>query len=202
MKTLRLWAVAPMAALVLSAAASAQTCGSACGAGCGNGCGAYGAGGPRQYSLSDSYHDNRIWPRQYVAPSRRGICQAFELQAANGWRLHNLLGKYHFDQQGIELSEAGKLKVQWILTQAPQHRRTIFVERGVDVSQTAERISSVQELASNVAAGPVDVQETLLHDEGRPAATVDAMFTGFRANSLPPVLPPSSGGSGSDSSGQ
>jgi hypothetical protein len=48
-------------------------------------------------------------------------------------------------------------------------------------------------LASNFNPGgaPVDVQETYMLDEGRPAATVDAVFTGFSANQPAPMLPAS-----------
>jgi len=195
MKIPRLAAIAPLAALAIVSLASAQHCGQGCNSGCNSGCGAgLGAGHGSGYSYHDAYWDNRIWPKQYVGPSRRSICQAYERQLANGWRKQNILGKYHFDQEGVKLTEAGRLKVQWIMTQAPPQRRTIFVEHGVDLDQTAVRVAAVQDLATTLAGGPADIQETYLRDEGRSAAAVDAMFTGFRAGSLPPVLPQSGGG--------
>jgi hypothetical protein len=130
-----------------------------------------------------------------VQPARRGICQSFDLMTVNGWRKNNLLGKFDFDAEGDSMSDAGRLRVQWILTQAPPNRRTIFVERGVDEAATAVRIEAVQTLAAALrpSVGPVDIQETHLRDEGRPATMVDAMLTGFSANQMPPVLPESSG---------
>jgi hypothetical protein len=139
------------------------------------------------------FYDNLMWPQQYIGPSRRGICQSFDLMVANGWRRHNLLGRHHFELNSTELSEAGRLKVQWILTQAPPSRRTIYIERTVDAEQTAARLESVQQLASELSSGAApDVRETYVRDHGHPASSVDAVFTGFRANQMTPMLPPSS----------
>jgi hypothetical protein len=147
-----------------------------------------------------------MWPKQYVHPSRRGICAAFAIQANNGWRRNNLLGKYHFDAEGGELSDAGKAKVDWILTQAPPQRRTIFVERATEPDQTANRIQAVQTLASSGPSqgGPIDVRESNLREIPHPAGAVDAVFTGFSTNQMPPVLPQgdSSSSSSGSSSGQ
>jgi hypothetical protein len=192
MKTEYLRALVPLAALVAATTAQAQHCGS---------CTPGAASSPRLEAAKASYHESSMWPRQYVMPARRGICQSYDVMIANGWRRHNLLTKYHFNPENTELSEAGKLKVEWTLTQAPAQRRTLYVERGVDEAQTAERIEAVQSLAGNMnpSPGPADVQETHIRDEGHPAGAVDAMFTGFRAGQAPPVLPQATaGGSGAE----
>ena len=194
MKKLALWTLAPLAAALSVGSAQAQQCSNKCG---------YGHYGPTSNyyeTFEDSYIDNLRWPRQYVHPARRGICQSFAMMADNGWRRNNLLGKYHFTPEEEQLSDAGKAKVEWILTQAPAQRRTIFVERTADAQQTADRIQSVQDLAANGAAGPADVQETHIRDEGHPAGAVDAVFTGFSANQMPPMLPESDSSSSSGSS--
>jgi hypothetical protein len=139
-----------------------------------------------------AFHDNAMWPQQYIGPSRRGICQSFDLMVANGWRRHNLLGQHHFERNGNQLSEAGRLKVQWILTQAPSTHRTIFIERTANAEQTAERIEAVQLLAADLSTGAAaEVRETYVRDHGHPAASVDAVFTGFHSNQRAPMLPPS-----------
>jgi hypothetical protein len=196
MMKLSLCALVPLASLLAASAASAQQCGSACSQCRGGYAPSYGQ------AYHDTYYDSAIWPRQYMAPSRRGICQAFELTVANGWRRNNLLGKYDFAPNGEGLSEAGRLRVQWILANAPPQRRTIFVQRGVDAKQTADRVEAVQLLAANFnpAVGPINVQETYLQDDGRPAAAVDAVFTGFSANQPLPVLPASTSNSTSEGS--
>ncbi len=197
MKTLPLWAAAPLAAILVAGAARAQQCGRM-NCPCDSGCQATYLG-----ATDEAFKDNLRWPHQYVWPSRRGICQSFAIMANNGWRRQNLLGQYHFDPETGELSTAGRVKVQWILTQAPPQRRTIYVERTLDQQQTAGRVEAVQNLASSTttAEGPVDVQETLLHDDGRPAAAIDAVFTGFTTNQKPPVLPDAESASDSTSSG-
>jgi hypothetical protein len=182
MKMLAVWAVMPLALLSAAVAIGAQPCTPPCGYQCrakhGDDCEA-------------AFHQNNMWPDQYIGPSRRAICQSFDLMTRNGWRRHNLLGPAHFDRTGKELSEAGRLKVQWILTQAPASRRTIFIERTNDAEVMAQRLESVQTIASNLSSGAADVQETDLRDWGRPAAAVDAVFTGFSANQMIPALPPS-----------
>jgi hypothetical protein len=187
-----------LAALVAASSAIAQQCPSpaACGCKCGPG---YEAQGD---DCEAAYIDNAIWPRQYINPARRGICQATELMTRNGWRRQNLLGKYHFDESGEKLSEAGRLKVDWILTQAPAQRRTIYIQRSPEAEQTARRIEVVQQLVTNAtsAGGPAEVQETNIRDEGHPAAAVDAVFTGFSQNQPTPKLMSSGGSSGSMSS--
>ena len=195
MKKLALWSLAPLAAALAVGSAHAQNCGNRCGGG------HYGPTSTYFETFEDSYIENLRWPKQYVHPARRGICQSFATMADNGWRRNNLLGKYHFAPEDEQLSDAGKAKVEWILTQAPPQRRTIFVERTTDAQRTADRVQSVQDLAANTnsAKGPADVQETDIRDEGHPAGSVDAVFTGFSANQMPPVLPDSSGGSSSDS---
>jgi hypothetical protein len=156
-----------------------------------------GACGPTMKdSCEEAYYQNSIWPRQYIAPSRRGICQSFDLMVENGWRRHNVLGRYHFDPNTGELSEAGRLKVEWILTQSAPNRRTIYIERTINQEQTAQRMESVQALAADLSSGAADVRETYVRDHGHRASSVDAVFTGFGAAQMIPALPPSTSGGG------
>ncbi|MEM9657727.1 MAG: hypothetical protein AAF961_05130 [Planctomycetota bacterium] len=173
---------AAMAVVFLAIPAAAQTCST-------GGCAPYGAvyGGyapTAGESCKNAFWQNMIWPKQYVRPARRGICQSFETMVNNGWRRQNLLDQYHFEADGAELSEAGQLKARWILTQAPAQRRNIFVGHGVDAAQTADRIGKVHEYAATLGphAAPASVQETHIRDHGRPAGAVDNMFTDFAGN--------------------
>ena len=205
-----LFALAPLAVLFSAAAVRAQNY-----AGCASQCSQcsrcsqcqsqyFSPCAINQTKYEDSIYMNQIWPRQYMAPARRGICQTFALMTSSGWQRNNLLGKYDFDPKGEGLSEAGRLHVEWILTQAPQQRRTIFVQRGADQQETAQRVEAVQTLASNMypSTGPADVRETLMQEYTRPASSVDAVFTGFSANQPVPMLPQSSAtGSGASSTG-
>lgn len=147
---------------------------------------------------------NQMWPSQYIPAARRSVLGVYEVMVNNGWRRQNLLGAYHFDPDTNELTEAGKLKVRWILSQNPLHRRSIFVERGLDLSNTAARVASINAWTSTMSpsVGVVDVNDTHIIAEGHPAGTVDHIFVGFQTNQRPPVLPASDSSSSSSGSTQ
>lgn len=147
------------------------------------------------------YCANSNWPRYYIPPARCAVNNAYSAMIANGWRRQNLLGDYHFDPDTNELTKAGKLKAKWVLTQAPQDYRSIYVQRGEDESTTASRIAAVHSWASNQSSvsEPVMVNDTHIVSEGHPAGAVDNVFVGFQTNQPAPILPAASG-SGSSSS--
>ena len=120
----------------------------------------------------------------------------------NGWRRQNLLGDYHFNEDTNELTQAGKLKVNWVLSQAPPQRRSIYVQRGSNIEETGSRVAAVHEFTSNMSpsVGAVDVNDTHIVAEGHSAGAVDHLFIGFQANQPPPVLTSDSGATGSSQS--
>ena len=142
------------------------------------------------------YDANVQWPRHYIPPARRSVCATYAAMVNNGWRRQNLLGDYHFDKESNELTSAGKLKVNWILSQAPVQHRNVFVQRGAEELQTTARIASVHDYAGNMSpsVGQVDVNDTHIVAEGHSDSSVDSVFVGYEANRLPPVLPASSSG--------
>lgn len=150
--------------------------------------------------FKSGYVANVVWPRQFVPASRRPICQAYAAMVNNGWRRQNLLGDYHFDPDTQELTRAGELKLQWILTQAPVNRRDVYVQRGENVAETATRIATVHGYTARMspAVGAVRVNDTHIVAEGHSAGSVDNMFIGFQTNQPPPVLPASTGSSVSE----
>jgi hypothetical protein len=85
------------------------------------------------------------------------------------------------------------LKSKWILTQAPQDRRTIYIQRGENQSETASRLAAVHAWAGNQSPvmEPVHVNDTHIVAEGHTAGSVDSIFVGFQANQPAPVLTPS-----------
>lgn len=157
-------------------------------------------------SPSEAFHAaycaNVNWPKLYIPAARSSVCQTYNAMINNGWRRQNLLGDYHFNPDTNELTDAGKLKVNWILTQAPAHRRNVYVQRGFSEEQTAERIAAVQSNAAgkSPAIGPVNVNDTHIVAEGNLASTVDSVFVGYQSNRPAPVLP-SSSSSASSSAG-
>lgn len=188
MKSLSLTALAVVILAACSPSAKAQP-------GCGS------------YTVCDyykaGYHANVMWPRQFIPAARRGICETYAVMANNGWRRQNLLGDYHFEGESNKLTRAGEMKVNWILTQAPVHRRTIYVQRAASESQTSQRLASVENYGSTLSptiAG-VDVMDTHIVAEGHRASTVDSIFVGYQENRPAPVLPAATSSSSSSTGG-
>jgi hypothetical protein len=153
----------------------------------------YGFYGPDSFVryVRNGYCANDQWPWPYLCPDRAAVREPFAMMVDNGWRRQNLLGPHHFDATKGTLTTAGELKVHWIMTQAPPERRSIFVERSLDASVTAERVEAARDYAARVAADgrTPQVGDTHLVSEGRPAAAVDAVYTRFNESMKPPVLP-------------
>ncbi|MCA9260216.1 MAG: hypothetical protein KDA61_13485 [Planctomycetales bacterium] len=186
MKTIGRCAVALTASLALVSLAHAQQCSSSA---CGH--------SDCREEFWNSYMQGAMWPTQYVQAPRNSICSTFEIMARNGWRRQNLLGQYHFKAGTGELTDAGRLKAHWVLTQAPVERRTVFIERAPSDEETAKRVAAVQDWSSGNARfdGKASISETDIVDVGRPAQAVDAVFTGWAANQPAPILPPNGGSS-------
>lgn len=141
--------------------------------------------------FKQSFFDNLMWPSQYIYAARTGVKQPFAVMVNNGWRRQCLLGPHHFDEQNEALSESGRLKTEWILTQAPPNRRNIYVQQGRNESQTNVRVQAVHEFAAAdlPQVVPGSVTPTMLRERGRPAAIIDQAFTGFAENQPVPMLP-------------
>ena len=69
---------------------------------------------------------------------------------ANGWRRQNMLGEFHFEPATGQLTEAGRLKVRWILTACPEQHRLIYVHTAERDEETSARIAAVQQLAAQI----------------------------------------------------
>jgi hypothetical protein len=169
------------------------------------------AAAPRSVQAQNWYHQlsadihvgfwrNMCWPKPFVYADRQAAFAPMHVMAANGWRRNNLLGAHHFDRvdrdgSQLQLNMAGRLRVQWILTQAPVHRRNVFVERDLDPEITGRRIEAVQTFAGTFAPeAAANVYDTHLRSEGRPARDVDWTNSQFWANAPVPALPEDTGG--------
>lgn len=148
--------------------------------------------------IKHGYHMNQQWPWPYVCPDRIAVQEPFCIMVNNGWRRQNLLGAHHFNPDTNQLNAAGQLKVQWIMTQAPPDRRSIFVERALDTKLNTQRLAAIREYATQVATDGrmPQVAETSLMSEGRPAAVVDATNVKFQQAMPAPVLPAAQSTSG------
>lgn len=141
--------------------------------------------------MKQTYRENHMWPWPYQCADRLAVHEPFCIMVNNGWRRQNLLGAHHFIPGTNQLSTAGQLRVQWILTQSPPDRRSIFIERALDPVTNSERLAAVRNYGTKVSTDGQEplVAETNLMSEGRPASVVDATNVNFLKNMPPPVLP-------------
>jgi hypothetical protein len=138
------------------------------------------------------------WPDQYLCQDRQAVAAPFDIMIANGWQRQNTLGDHHFDSSTGLLNEAGRLKVQWILLEAPVMHREIFVHRSLNSQVMAMRMQSVQELAAELAA-PGTTPAVMTTDIDPPSARgdwIDASMLKYQKSSPDPRVPKS------DNSGQ
>jgi len=153
-------------------------------------------------SVVQDTKNRNSWPYPFICADRAAVPAPYAVMVANGWRRQNMLGEYHFEPGTAKLTEAGRLKVRWILTVGPQQHRLIYVHRAETDDETSARMATVLLLASKIT--PYDlppVLATSISDEGWPADQIDLVGRKFRDATPPPTLPPLSGGSSSPSSG-
>ena len=141
---------------------------------------------------------NKMWPEPFIHEDRAVQRQPWAVMIDRGWQLQNTLGDFHFDRETHQLTTAGQHKVRWIVTQAPIHRRTVFVQRAATADITATRLDAVQRsVAGTLTQGPLpEVVQSDLAPPGAPADIIDRIYRGRDASQPAPVLPTASGGSG------
>jgi hypothetical protein len=144
----------------------------------------------------------QCWPEPFVGPDRAAARAPYAVMVANGWQRQNMLGEYHFEAGTGQLTEAGKLKLRWILTAAPQQHRGVFVHRANTDEETMARMAAVYRLASQIAPNDLpSVQPTSISDDGWPADQVEMIGRKFQATTPPPRLPAPASSSTSSGTG-
>jgi hypothetical protein len=144
----------------------------------------------------------QCWPAPFDAGDRVAARTPFAMMVANGWRRQNMLGEFHFEPGTGQLTEAGRLKVRWILTAGPEQHRLIYVHTAESNQETSARLAAVQQLASQISpANLPPVLATSISDEGWSANQVDAIQRKYIAAQPSPRLPMPSANTGSTPSG-
>ncbi len=127
-------------------------------------------------SIARDTKRRNCWPAPFVYADRDMYHQAMSVQITAGWERQNLLSDFHFLPGGVELTEAGRMRVQWILREAPEARRQIYVHRGDSPQETAVRMQTVQRLVDKSAyITNVPILESTRTDEGWPADRIDTV---------------------------
>ncbi len=110
---------------------------------------------PWLHKASVDKQRNNAWPQPFRGADAASVVAPFEVMKNNGWREHNTLGSLVFNNEH-DLTEAGALKIEWILTQAPVSQRVIYVKSGRTQAETDTRVESVQLAVSQlVPTGPL-----------------------------------------------
>ena len=137
---------------------------------------------------------NNCWPKPFVEPDRQAVRVPLAMMVDAGWQRQNILGRYHFEPETGKLTEAGELKVQWIVQQLPARHRTILVTQAATPSETAARLAAVKEAAAEMTVdGKLpEVIESNLEPPGSSASYVDAVERKFQAAMPEPKLPQAS----------
>ncbi len=140
----------------------------------------------------------QCWPKPFDCPDRQAVRAPFAQMIENGWMAQNTLGQHHFEQGTGRLTESGRLKVRWIATQVPQHRRCVLVEEGASEEETAARLQAVQEVLSRLAGSDqLPVMTTQRPAPVFPAYHVDLIGRKYIDTMPPPKLPSGEKNSGS-----
>jgi len=149
------------------------------------------------------FHRNNAWPEPFLSADRAVTREYFCIQVNNGWKMQNTIGTFLFNPETQELNRAGELQVKWIVTQAPIHRRAVFVLVGETPEDTQRRVLSVQNYISRIMpAGhlpPVMITNT--QPEGASGAYFDAINNAMMQSIPAPRLPAAAGSSSSGGAG-
>ncbi|MFZ5832909.1 MAG: hypothetical protein ACOY3P_22710 [Planctomycetota bacterium] len=131
------------------------------------------------------------WPKPFACQDRQAVRAPFVTMVANGWERQNMLSDYHFEMGTGTLTEAGRLKIEWILFEAPEQHRQVFVRRSINAEEMASRMANVHEyIAQLMPQGDIPpIFESTMPNPGWPAERVDRVGRKFYEVGPPPSLP-------------
>ncbi len=144
-------------------------------------------------SVPRDFHRNNAWPEPFVFKDEDAARAPFAVMIQNGWRRQNTLGPEHFDPRTGQLNDAGRLRVEWIATRAPEQHRMIFVQGTGDPEVTHLRMNNVRTVSAQMSpTRPADVMETETSPAGWPADYIDSIYRKSYETIPAPRLPEAS----------
>jgi hypothetical protein len=104
------------------------------------------------------------------------------------------------------LTEAGKLKIRWIIIEAPEQHREVYVHIGQTNDETQARLATVTAQAASLAPqGEMpSIMQTSISDESYPADRTNRLnnlYKSMNGVQVPYLPPPNGQGGGSSTSG-
>jgi hypothetical protein len=133
---------------------------------------------------------NNAWYEPFNQVDREALQTPQQLMIDKGWQLQNTISDQLFNADTQELTHAGEMKVQWILTQMPARRRAVFVLRGSTPDITETRLKSVEKTAAGVVGGAstlIAVTDVIPRDGS--ASYYERMTISYESSTPPPRLP-------------
>ena len=123
------------------------------------------------------FHRNNNWPQPFSSVDRRATRAPFTAMVASGWRRQNTLGMHYFDRETQALNEAGERRLHWIMTNAPDQYRTVYVAQSHLAEESEKRIDSVQTILAKQLPGESlpPVIPVTLEPRGWPAEYIDTI---------------------------
>jgi hypothetical protein len=137
-------------------------------------------------------HRNRVnvWPEPFNLPDREAVRNPFRIMADNGWKLQNTFGDHLFSVETNELTYAGEMKLHWLLTQLPPHRRHVYVLEADDQPATAARVASIHRNMAEISPGAAcTVQTTRIVPPSGDGSYLDNLDQTYRSSMPLPRLP-------------
>mgnify|MGYP005842615955 CR=1 FL=1 len=103
------------------------------------------------YRVHIDWHRMNCWPEPFVSQDRTLVTVPLIAMTDRGWQLQNTLNDHFFDPEEQRLTRAGQIKLRWIATQAPLHRRAVYVLRGSSDQATQARVASIQKYLDDIS---------------------------------------------------
>lgn len=137
------------------------------------------------------FHRSNCWGEPFNTVDRNATRTPFSAMIRSGWQTQNTLGLHYFDRETHALNEAGQRKLFWILNNAPDQFRTIYVSQSVDREQSEKRVDSVQQNLAQMTPGQAlpPVIPVAVEPRGWPAEYIDHIDRRATASIPDPRLP-------------
>jgi hypothetical protein len=137
------------------------------------------------------FHRNNCWDEPFTSIDRRAARVPFVNMVHSGWRTQNTLGQHYFHPETQVLNEAGERKLYWIVTNAPEQYRTIYVAGTHESGVVEQRVDAVQQaLVKLVPDQPLPAVIPAKNEpRGWPAEYIDTIDRKVHASIPNPRLP-------------
>lgn len=108
-----------------------------------------------------NYQRTRHWPEPFNYADRQAVRAPWAIMEHNGWRAQNTFTEELFNTDA-ELTEAGRRKLAWIATQAPEERRVVYVLATADRAASQARAHSMRNAVGRLVEAGIQPPELMM----------------------------------------